>query len=56
MPGFGRGALIDTTVSKGADSRKFSTQARWQLLDNETLQLWGTQAATWKISRLTAGQ
>src|SRR6266481_5177829 len=22
-------AMIDTTVSKGADSRKFSTQARW---------------------------
>jgi hypothetical protein len=45
-------AMIDTTVSKGADSRKFSTQARWQLLDNKTLYLWGTQTATWKILTL----
>ena len=45
-------ALIDTTVSKGANSRTFSTRARWQLLDNKTLQLWGTQTATWKILRL----
>jgi len=47
-------ALIDTTVSKGADSRKFFTQVRWQLLDNETLQLWGTQTATWKILTLNS--
>ena len=47
-------ALIDTTVSKGAESRKFSTQARWQLQDNETLQLWGTQTATWKILTLNS--
>ena len=45
-------AVIDTTLSKGAESRKFSTQARWQLLDNKTLHLWGTQTATWKILTL----
>jgi len=45
-------ALTDTTVSKGTDSRKFSTQARWQLLDNKTLHRWGTQTATWKILTL----
>jgi hypothetical protein len=45
-------ALIDTTVSKGTDSRKFSIQARWQLLDNKTLHLWGTKTATWKILTL----
>jgi hypothetical protein len=45
-------ALIDSTVSKGAGSRKFSTRARWQLLDNKTLPLWGTQTATWKILKL----
>ena len=45
-------ALIDSTVSKGVGSLKFSTRARWQLLDNKTLQLWGTQTATWKILRL----
>jgi hypothetical protein len=47
-------ALIDTTVSKGTESRKFSTQARWQLLDNQTLHLWGTQTATWKILTLNS--
>ncbi len=47
-------ALIDTTVSKGADSHKFSTQARWQLLDNKTLHLCGTQTATWKILTLNS--
>ena len=47
-------ALIDTTVSNGTESRKFSTQARWQLLDNKTLQLWGTQTATWKILKLNS--
>jgi hypothetical protein len=47
-------ALIDSTVSKGAGSRKFSTRARWQLLDNKTLQLWGTQTATWKILKLNS--
>lgn len=45
-------ALIDTTMSKGAKSRKFSTRARWQLLDNRTLHLWGTQTAAWKILKL----
>jgi hypothetical protein len=46
-------ALIDTTVSKGADSHKFSTQARWQLLDNITLHLWGTRTTTtWEILTL----
>jgi len=35
--GFDGIAVIDTIVSNGADSRKFSTQARWQLLDNRTL-------------------
>ena len=47
-------ALIDTTVSNGTESRKFSTQAQWQLLDNKTLQLWGTQTATWKILKLNS--
>jgi hypothetical protein len=47
-------ALIDATVSKGTQSRKFSTQARWQLLDNKTLRLWGTQTATWKILTLNS--
>ena len=47
-------ALIDTTVSKGTESRKFSTKARWQLLDNKTLHLWGTQTATWKILTLNS--
>jgi hypothetical protein len=47
-------ALIDTTVSKGTESRKFSTQARWQLLDNQTLHLWGTQTAIWKILKLNS--
>jgi hypothetical protein len=46
--------LIDTTVSNGTESRKFSAQARWQLLDNKTLQLWGTQTATWKILKLNS--
>jgi hypothetical protein len=45
-------AVIDTIVSKGADSHKLSTQARWQLLDNRTLHLWGTQTAAWKILKL----
>jgi hypothetical protein len=47
-------ALIETTVSKGTESRKFSTQARWQLLDNKTLYLWGTRTATWKILKLNS--
>lgn len=45
-------AVIDTIVSNGADSRKFSTQARWQLLDNRTLHLWGTHTTAWKILKL----
>jgi hypothetical protein len=47
-------AVIDTTVSNGADSRKLSTQARWQLLDNKTLHIWGSQTVTWKILRLNS--
>jgi hypothetical protein len=47
-------AVIDTIVSNGADSRKFSTQARWQLLDNRTLQLWGTHTTAWKILKLNS--
>src|ERR1700751_4397128 len=47
-------ALIDTTVSEGTESRKFSTQARWRLLDNQTLHLWETQAAIWKILKLNS--
>ncbi len=47
-------ALIDTTVSKGTESRKFSKQARWRLMDNKTLHLWGTQTATWKILTLNS--
>ncbi|MBV8417599.1 MAG: hypothetical protein JO251_20555 [Verrucomicrobia bacterium] len=47
-------ALIDTTVRKGTESRKFFARARWQLLDNKTLHLWGTQTATWKILTLNS--
>jgi hypothetical protein len=47
-------ALIDTTMSKRTEPRKFSTQARWQLLDNQTLHLWGTQTAIWKILKLNS--
>jgi hypothetical protein len=46
-------AVIDTIVSNGADSRKFSTQARW-LFDNRTLRLSGTQTAAWKILKLNS--
>jgi hypothetical protein len=45
-------AQINTMVSQGIDSRTFSTDARWQLLDNKTLHLWGSQTVTWKILRL----
>jgi len=47
-------AVIDTTISNGADSRKLSTQARWQLLDKKTLHIWGSQTVTWKILRLNS--
>ena len=47
-------AQINTTVSQGTDSRTFSTHARWQLLDNKTLHLWGSQTVTWKIRRLNS--
>jgi hypothetical protein len=47
-------AVIDTIVSNGADSRKFSTQARWQLLYNRTLHLWGTHTTAWKILKLNS--
>jgi hypothetical protein len=47
-------AVIDTIVSNGADSRKFSTQARWKLLDNRTLHLWGTHGISWKIRKLNS--
>lgn len=47
-------AVIDTIVSNGADSRKFSTQARWKLLDNRTLHLWGTHTIAWKIRKLSS--
>src|ERR1700739_7163 len=47
-------AVIDTIVSNGADSRKFSTQARWQLLDNRTLRLWGTTPPACKILKLNS--
>src|ERR1700760_4891776 len=47
-------AVIDTIVSNGADSRKFSTQARWKLLDNRTLHLWGTHTTAWKILKLSS--
>ena len=47
-------ALIDTTVRKGTESRKFCAQARWQLLDNKTLHLWGSQTATWRILTLNS--
>ena len=47
-------AVINTTVSNGADSRKFSVQARWQLLDNRILHFWGTQTAAWKILKLNS--
>lgn len=45
---------INTTVSQGTDSRTFSTGARWQLRDNKTLHLWGSQTVTWKILRLNS--
>jgi hypothetical protein len=47
-------AVIDTIVTNGVDSRKFSTQARWQLLDNRTLRLWGTHTTAWKILMLNS--
>jgi hypothetical protein len=47
-------AVIDTIVSNGANARKFSTQARWKLLDNKTLHLWGTHATAWKIRKLNS--
>jgi hypothetical protein len=47
-------AQINTTVSQGIDSRTFSTDARWQLLDNKTFHLWGSQTVTWKILRLNS--
>ena len=47
-------AQINTTVSQGTDSRTFSTNARWQLLDNKTLHLWGSQTVTWKILGLNS--
>ena len=47
-------AVIDTIVSNRADSRKFSTQARWQLLDNRTLHFWGTHTTAWKILKLNS--
>ena len=47
-------AVIDTIVSNGADSRKFSTQARWKLLDNRSLHLWGTHTTAWKIRKLNS--
>ena len=47
-------AQINTTVSQGTDLRTFSTDAHWQLLDNKTLHLWGSQTVTWKILRLNS--
>src|SRR6201997_610309 len=47
-------AVIDTIVSNGANARKFSTQARWQLLDNRTLHLWGTHPTAWQIRKLNS--
>jgi hypothetical protein len=47
-------AVINTAVSNGADSRTFSVQARWQLLDNRILHFWGTQTAAWKILKLNS--
>ena len=48
-------AVIDTIVTNGADSRKFSTQARWKLLDNRTLHLWGTHTLPGRFASLIAG-
>lgn len=47
-------AAIETIVSNGADSRKLSTQARWQLSDRRTLHLRGSQTAAWKILKLNS--
>jgi hypothetical protein len=47
-------AQIKTAVSKGASSRKFYTQAQWQLLHDRTLHLWGTQTVAWKIFKLNS--
>jgi hypothetical protein len=45
-------AIRRRTLATLVESRKFSTQARSQLLDSKTLQLWGTQTATWKFLKL----
>jgi hypothetical protein len=47
-------AQIKSTVSQGTDLRTFSTDARWQLLDDSTLHLLGTQTAAWKILKLNS--
>lgn len=47
-------AQINTTVSQGTEERMLSTDGRWQLLDNKTLHLWGSQTVTWKILRLNS--
>src|ERR1700747_2877722 len=48
-------AVIDTIVRNEANSREFSPQARWQLLDNRTLHLWGLRLLPGRFSSLIAG-
>jgi hypothetical protein len=47
-------AEIQTKETAADSEQKLHTSARWQLLDDRTLHLSGTQSATWKILKLTA--
>jgi hypothetical protein len=49
-------AEIYTNATGGNSNRKLRTTGRWQLLDNKTLHLWGTQAVTWKILKLNSSR
>jgi hypothetical protein len=45
-------AEIYTKEKAGDPKQNPGTSARWQLLDDKTLHLWGTQTVTWKILKL----
>jgi hypothetical protein len=47
-------AEIQTKETAADSEQKLHTSARWQLLDDRTLNLSGTQSATWKILKLNA--
>jgi len=47
-------AEIQTKQTAADSEQKLRTSARWQLLDDRTLNLSGTQSATWKILKVTA--